>query len=177
MEAAAAAELYENFKDNTNYRVPRINWEITSRRILIMEYIYGIRIDDLVSLQKNNHDIKKITEIGTEVFFLQVFRDGFFHGDMHPGNILIDKKGTLVPIDFGIMGRLSNNDRQFLALLLIHLLNKNYKKAYRFNDLYNTELLHNKTFFAIEVCLYDLSIKDIESISKKFFKVWKKYIL
>ena len=56
-------------------------------------------------------------------------------------------------------------------------LNKNYKKAYRFNDLYNTELLHNKTFFAIEVCLYDLSIKDIESISKKFFKVWKKYIL
>ena len=82
----------------------------------IIEFPKFIRIDDLESLNALKHNIEDITEIGTEVFFLQVFRDGFFHGDMHPGNILIDDKGTLIPIDFGIMGRLSNKDRQFLAL-------------------------------------------------------------
>ena len=168
MEAAAAEELYENFKDNINYRVPKINWEITSRKILIMEYIYGIRIDDLVSLQKNNHDIKKITEIGTEVFFLQVFRDGFFHGDMHPGNILIDKKGTLVPIDFGIMGRLSNNDRQFLALLLIHLLNKNYKKVVEIHsqaNMLNENISHNHLAQAIRAISTPILNKPIGEVS------------
>ena len=79
--------------------------------------------------KKQKHNIEKITEVATEVFFLQVFRDGFFHGDMHPGNIFIDRNGTLVPIDFGIMGRLKNKDRQFLALLLTYLLDKNYKKV------------------------------------------------
>ena len=97
--------------------------------MLVLEYIDGIKINDVSKLRRDKHNINKITEIGTEVFFLQVFRDGFFHGDMHPGNIFIDKKGMLVPIDFGIMGRLTNNDRQFLALLLTYLLNKNYKKV------------------------------------------------
>ncbi len=129
LEASAADELAENFKNHSNYRVPKIYWEFTTKKMLVLEFIDGIRIDDLESLIANKHDIKKITEIGTEVFFLQVFRDGFFHGDMHPGNILIDNKGVLVPIDFGIMGRLSNKDRQFLALLLTYLLNKNYKKV------------------------------------------------
>ena len=129
MEASAADELAENFKDHPKYRVPKIYWELTSKRMLVLEYIDGIKINDLSKLRKNKHNIDKITEIGTEVFFLQVFRDGFFHGDMHPGNIFIDKKGMLVPIDFGIMGRLNNNDRRFLALLLTYLLNKNYKKV------------------------------------------------
>ena len=71
MEAAAAAELYENFKDNTNYRVPRINWEITSRKILIMEYVYGIRIDDLVSLKKTIMILKKLLRLGLKFFFFK----------------------------------------------------------------------------------------------------------
>ena len=134
LEASAADELAENFKNHHNYRVPKIYWEFTTKNMLVLEFIEGIRIDDLESLNASKHNIKKITEIGTEVFFLQVFRDGFFHGDMHPGNILIDKEGALVPIDFGIMGRLSNKDRQFLALLLTHLLNKNYKKVVEIHD-------------------------------------------
>ena len=168
MEAAAAEELYENFKDNINYRVPRINWEITSHKILIMEYVYGVRIDDLVSLQKNNHDVKKITEIGTEVFFLQVFRDGFFHGDMHPGNILINEKGALVPIDFGIMGRLSNKDRQFLALLLVHLLNKNYKKVVEIHsqaNMLNENISHNHLAQAIRAISTPILNKPIGEVS------------
>ena len=134
LEASAADELAENFKDHTNYKVPKIYWEFTTKNMLVLEFIEGIRIDDLESLNASEHNIKNITEIGTEVFFLQVFRDGFFHGDMHPGNILIDKEGALIPIDFGIMGRLSNKDRQFLALLLTYLLNKNYKKVVEIHD-------------------------------------------
>lgn len=129
LEASAADELAENFKDNPNYKVPKIYWEFTTKNMLVLEFIKGIRIDDLEMLSASKHNIKKITEIGTEVFFLQVFRDGFFHGDMHPGNILINQEGVLVPIDFGIMGRLSNKDRRFLALLLTYLLNKNYNKV------------------------------------------------
>ena len=129
MEASAADELAENFKNHLYYRVPKIYWDLTTKRILVLEYIEGIKIDDISALKKQKHNIEKITEVATEVFFLQVFRDGFFHGDMHPGNIFIDRNGTLVPIDFGIMGRLKNQDRQFLALLLTYLLDKNYKKV------------------------------------------------
>ena len=129
LEASAADELAENFKNHQHYKVPKIYWEFTTKNMLVLEFIEGIRIDDLEALKASKHDIRNITEIGTEVFFLQVFRDGFFHGDMHPGNILIDKDGALIPIDFGIMGRLSNKDRQFLALLLTYLLNKNYRKV------------------------------------------------
>ena len=129
MEASAADELAENFKNHLNYRIPKIYWDLTTKRILVLEYIEGIKIDDIYNLKKQKHNIEKIIEVSTEVFFLQVFRDGFFHGDMHPGNIFIDKNGTLVPIDFGVMGRLKNKDRQFLALLLTYLLDKNYKKV------------------------------------------------
>jgi len=134
LEASAADELAENFRYHKNYRVPKIYWEFTTKNMLVLEFIEGIRIDDLETLNNFKHNIQNITETGTEVFFLQVFRDGFFHGDMHAGNILIDKRGKLIPIDFGIMGRLSNKDRQFLALLLTNLLNKNYKKVVEIHD-------------------------------------------
>ncbi len=129
MEASAADELAENFKNHLNYRVPKIHWDLTTKRILVLEYIEGTKIDDIYNLNKQKHNIEKIIKVSTEIFFLQVFRDGFFHGDMHPGNIFIDKNGVLVPIDFGIMGRLKNKDRHFLALLLTYLLDKNYKKV------------------------------------------------
>ena len=129
MEASAADELAENFKNHLNYRIPKIYWDLTTKRILVLEYIEGIKINDISALKKQKHNIEKIIEVSTEVFFLQVFRDGFFHGDMHPGNIFIDKNSTLVPIDFGIMGRLKNKDRHFLALLLTYLSDKDYKKV------------------------------------------------
>ena len=129
MEASAADELAENFKNHLNYRIPKIYWDLTTKRILVLEYIEGIKINEISALKKQKHNIEKIIEVSTEVFFLQVFRDGFFHGDMHPGNIFIDKNGTLVPIDFGIMGRLKNKDRHFLALLLTYLLDRDYKKV------------------------------------------------
>jgi len=168
LEASAADELAENFKDHRNYRVPKIYWEFTTKNMLVLEFIDGIRIDDLESLNASKHNIKNITEIGTEVFFLQVFRDGFFHGDMHPGNILIDKEGALVPIDFGIMGRLSNNDRQFLALLLTNLLNKNYKKVVEIHDEANMlgkEISHDHLSQAIRAISTPILNKPIGEVS------------
>lgn len=168
LEASAADELAENFKDHPNYKVPKIYWEYTTKNMLVLEFIEGIRIDDLTSLNAFNHDIKKLTTIGIEVFFLQVFRDGFFHGDMHPGNILIDKKGALVPIDFGIMGRLSNKDRQFLALLLTHLLNKNYKKVVEIHyeaNMLGKEISHDHLSQAIRAISTPILNKPIGEVS------------
>ena len=168
LEASAADELAVNFKDHPNYKVPKIYWEFTTKNMLVLEFIDGIRIDDLESLNSSKHNINKITEIGTEVFFLQVFRDGFFHGDMHPGNILIDKKGALVPIDFGIMGRLSNKDRQFLALLLTYLLNKNYKKVVEIHDEANMlgkEISHDHLAQAIRAITTPILNKPIGEVS------------
>ena len=168
LEASAAEELSENFKDNPNYKVPKIYWEFTSKNILVLEYIQGIRIDDINALKKANHNIKKITEIGTEVFFLQVFRDGFFHGDMHPGNILINPKGVLIPIDFGIMGRLSNKDRQFLALLLTYLLNKNYRKVVEIHseaNMLGKDISHDHLAQAIRAICTPILNKPIGEVS------------
>ena len=168
LEASAAEELSENFKDNPDYKIPKIYWELTSKNMLVLEYIEGIRIDDINGLKKANHNIKKITEIGTEVFFLQVFRDGFFHGDMHPGNILIDPEGVLVPIDFGIMGRLSNKDRQFLALLLTYLLNKNYKKVVEIHseaNMLGNDISHDHLAQAIRAICTPILNKPIGEVS------------
>ncbi len=168
LEASAADELAENFKGHPNYKVPKIYWEFTTKNMLVLEFIEGIRIDDLESLNAAKHNIKKITEVGTEVFFLQVFRDGFFHGDMHPGNILIDKKGALVPIDFGIMGRLSNKDRQFLALLLTYLLNKNYKKVVELHNEANMlgkDISHDHLSQAIRAISTPILNKPIGEVS------------
>ena len=168
LEASAADELAENFKDHKRYKIPKIYWEFTTKNMLVLEFIEGIRIDDLEALETSEHNIKNITEIGTEVFFLQVFRDGFFHGDMHPGNILIDKEGALIPIDFGIMGRLSNKDRQFLALLLTYLLNKNYRKVVEIHDEANMlgkDVSHDHLSQAIRAISTPLLNKPIGEVS------------
>ena len=168
LEASSADELRENFKDHKSYKVPKIYWEFTTKNMLVLEFIEGIRIDDLEALETYEHNIKNITEIGTEVFFLQVFRDGFFHGDMHPGNILIDKEGSLIPIDFGIMGRLSNKDRQFLALLLTYLLNKNYRKVVEIHDeakMLGKDVSHDHLSQAIRAISTPLLNKPIGEVS------------
>ncbi len=168
LEASAADELAENFKSHSSYRVPKIYWEYTTKNMLVLEFIEGIRIDDLDRLNHFKHNVQKITEIGTEVFFLQVFRDGFFHGDMHPGNILIDQKGALVPIDFGIMGRLSNKDRQFLALLLTYLLDKNYRKVVEIHyeaNMLGKEISHDNLAQAIRAISTPILNKPLGEVS------------
>ena len=122
MEAAAGGKLSENLEADSGVRIPFIDLERTSSSVLVTEWIDGVRIDDVDALKAAGHDIEEITKIAATSFFNQVFRDGYFHADMHPGNIFITADGTLVPIDFGIMGQLDFSDRLFLARLLMAIL-------------------------------------------------------
>ena len=126
MEAAAGGKLSENLQADSGIRIPFIDLERTSSSVLVTEWIDGVRIDDVASLEAAGHDIEEITKIAATSFFNQVFRDGYFHADMHPGNIFVTADGTLVPIDFGIMGQLDFSDRLFLARLLMAILERDY---------------------------------------------------
>ena len=131
MEAAAGNRLAENMAGDKGIRIPFIDLERTNSHMLVIEWIDGIRIDNVSALKAAGHDISKITEAAATSFFNQVFRDGYFHADMHPGNIFVTADGLLVPIDFGIMGQLDFADRLFLARLLDAILNRNYDEVAR----------------------------------------------
>ncbi|MDC1381910.1 2-polyprenylphenol 6-hydroxylase [Candidatus Puniceispirillum sp.] len=126
LEAAAAGRLADNMQNDEGIYIPWVDLENSTRQMLIIEWVDGIRIDDVASLTKASHDVEKITEYAARSFFNQVFRDGYFHADMHPGNIFVRPDGTLVPIDFGIMGYLDFHDRLFLARLLSAMLDRDY---------------------------------------------------
>jgi ubiquinone biosynthesis protein len=126
MEAAAAGRLAENLRDDAGIYVPWVDLERSTSRMLVIEWIDGIRIDDVPALEAAGHNISDLTEAAARSFFNQVFRDGFFHADMHPGNIFVAADSRLVPIDFGIMGFLDFADRLFLARLLMAMLDRDY---------------------------------------------------
>ena len=127
LEAAAASELAENFKDDLDFRVPAVDWSRTSRRVLTLARIAGIPIDERERLIEAGHDPDEIVAKSARTFFNQVFRDGFFHADMHPGNLFVAEDGALVAVDFGIMGRLDRATRNYLADMLLGFLNGDYK--------------------------------------------------
>ena len=129
LEAAAADELSNNFDKDERFIVPNVFWSLTSKRMLVTTWIDGIKINDLDALKTGGHKIDVITKNSAEAFFLQVFRDGFFHADMHPGNVFINSEGVIIPVDFGIMGRLHVSDRIFLAQLLKAILDRNFLKV------------------------------------------------
>ncbi|MBP5858048.1 2-polyprenylphenol 6-hydroxylase [Marivibrio halodurans] len=129
LEGAAASELRENCEDDEGFHVVRVDWERTGQRVLTIERLHGCRIDDLAALKAGGHDVKEILRRSATVFFLQVFRDGFFHADMHPGNMFVAPDGTLCPVDFGIMGRVDRRTRFFLADILVGFLNRDYRRV------------------------------------------------
>ena len=129
LEGAAAAELKDNFKDDPDFRVPAVDWSRTARRVLTIERVAGIRIDDISSLVAAGHDPDVILAKSAQAFFRQVFRDGFFHADMHPGNMFVTSDGALAPVDFGIMGRLDRPTRIFLAEMLRGFLTGDYREV------------------------------------------------
>lgn len=129
LEAAAAAELGGNFAGDPEFRVPRVDWTRTARRVLTMERIEGIPVDEREALIAAGHDVQEILARAARTFFRQVFRDGFFHGDMHPGNIFVAKDGALVAVDFGITGRIDKRTRIFLAEMLQGFLTGNYAQV------------------------------------------------
>jgi ubiquinone biosynthesis protein len=127
MEAAAAEELGDNFRDDPDYRAPAIDWDRTAQRVMTQERVDGTPIGDREAIVAAGHDPEVIMRKCAEAFFYQVFRDGFFHADMHGGNAFVDRDGRIVPVDFGIMGRVDEDTRGYLAELLVAFLRRDYR--------------------------------------------------
>jgi len=129
MEAAAASELAERMHRDTDFRVPVVDWHRTSARVLTTEWIEGTPVRDVEALRAAGHDPKQIALTLMRSFLAQALRDGFFHADLHPGNLFVDKEGRLVAVDFGIMGRLDPPMRRFMAETLAGFLARDYVRV------------------------------------------------
>ncbi len=128
-EAAAAAEMAENFAGDDSFRVPDIDWTRTARRVLTLERITGIPVDETQAMVDAGLSLDDVLQKAAEAFFNMVFRDGFFHADMHPGNLFVDFNGNLIAVDFGIMGRVDLTTRRHLGEMLIGFLTGDYRRA------------------------------------------------
>ena len=132
-EAANAALLRRNFATSNSMYVPQVYWDYITRHILVMERVYGTPFNQILAADNEHLNYKKLAEHGVEIFFTQVFRDGFFHADMHPGNLFIDDKNPDNPryigVDFGIMGTLNPEDQHYLALNMLAFFNRDYQRV------------------------------------------------
>ena len=132
-EAASASQLRTNFAGSDLLYVPEVHWEYTSRRVMVMERISGIPIGNVEALREAGIDLRALAERGVEIFFTQLMRDNFFHADMHPGNIFVDREHSERPIyiavDFGIMGSLSVQDQRYLAENFLAFFNRDYRRV------------------------------------------------
>ncbi|MFZ4125925.1 MAG: 2-polyprenylphenol 6-hydroxylase [Rickettsiales bacterium] len=128
-EAAAAEELKENTKHDPEFYVVEVDWVRTAKRVLTTERIRGFHASDKAGMEAAGIDTTKITEKAATAFFNQVFRDGFFHADMHPGNLFVLPDGRLAPVDFGIMGRINHANQLVLAEILYGFLKGDYQRV------------------------------------------------
>lgn len=126
-EAANASQLRANFAGSNLLYVPKIYWDLTRREVMVMERIYGIPISNVEALKQAGVDLRRLAHNGVEIFFTQAFRDGFFHADMHPGNIFVSTDGQYRAVDFGIMGSLGEEDKRYLAENFIAFFNRDYR--------------------------------------------------
>ncbi len=128
-EAANCALLKRNFENSEMLYVPQIYWDFTRKNVLVQERIYGTPVDQVDEHIRNGISLKMLGERGVEIFFTQVFRDNFFHADMHPGNIFVGDDGRYVGVDFGIMGTLTTEDQRYLAENLLAFFHRDYRKV------------------------------------------------
>ena len=129
MEAAAISEMDDNIKNDEGFRVPKVDWSRSARRVLTLEWIDGIPIADHDGLIAAGVDTNALGATLMQSFLRHAMRDGFFHADLHPGNLFVDDQGRIVAVDFGIMGRLGMKERLFLAEILHGFITRNYKRV------------------------------------------------
>ncbi len=128
-EAASASELREVMEAAIGYEIPVIDWDRTSGRVLTLEWVDGIKISDLDGLKAAGHDLPALANTLVLTFLRQAISEGYFHADMHQGNLFVHADGTIVAIDFGIMGRINKQARVWLAEILYGLTTGNYKRV------------------------------------------------
>jgi ubiquinone biosynthesis protein len=129
LEAAALSEMAENTRDDPDFRVPTVDWDRTTNNVLTMEWIDGIALNDHARLAESQVDLPGLGRKVIQSFLRHALRDGFFHADMHPGNLFLDDTGRLVAVDFGIMGRLGLKERRFLAEILLGFITRDYRRV------------------------------------------------
>lgn len=128
-EAANGSQLKRNFTGSKKLLVPEMYWDFCTEEVMVMERMYGINIGQVDQLRANGVDISRLAANGVEIFYTQVFRDGFFHADMHPGNVQVAADGRYIALDFGIMGALTDKDKSYLAQNFIAFFQRDYKRV------------------------------------------------
>ena len=128
MEAAAFSEMKDNFDDNHLY-IPKVYWQYTTQQIMITEWIHGIKIGDIDKLKNENYNLKKISSNLAISFFNQAYRDGFFHADLHPGNLFVLQDHRIAMVDFGIVGRLDYESRLYVAEIFKSFIDRDYRRV------------------------------------------------
>jgi ubiquinone biosynthesis protein len=129
LEAAALSEMAENTKADPDFRVPTVDWDRTAKDVLTLEWIDGTPLHDRATLEAKGFDLKHLSQAVIQTFLRHALRDGFFHADMHPGNLFVDADGKLTFVDFGIMGRLGPKERRFLAEILYGFITRDYHRT------------------------------------------------
>jgi ubiquinone biosynthesis protein len=129
MEASAIAEMTANTANDSGLRLPKVDWQLTSKQVLTTDWIEGTSISDIAALKAKGFDLKALGDTAIQSFLRHAIRDGFFHADMHQGNLFVDDAGKLAIVDFGIMGRLSEKDRMFLAEILFGFITRDYMRV------------------------------------------------
>ena len=182
-EAAAANEYADNTKNDAGFKVPKIYWNFTSENVMTLDWVDGISIRETEELLKRNIDTKKIASDIIQHFLRHAIRDGFFHADMHQGNIFINNSGQIIPIDFGIMGRLDKLSQRFLAEILFGFIQRDYKKVAEVHlsaGLVPKEVPINDLAQALRSIgepIFGQSVKDISGgkLLKQLFDVTEKF--
>jgi ubiquinone biosynthesis protein len=128
LEAAAYSEMSENVDAETDFLLPAVNWELTGRDVLVTEWVEGTRLRDREAIVAAGHDPKRIAASVVQSFLRHALRDGFFHADMHEGNLFVDREGRLVAVDLGIMGRIGPKEQRFLAEILYGFIRRDYQR-------------------------------------------------
>ncbi len=131
LEAANCSQLKRNFANSRLLLVPEVYWDWCRQQVMVMERMQGTPVSRVEHLRRIGVDIPKLASDGVEIFFTQVFRDGFFHADMHPGNILVADDGRYIALDFGIMGTLNDTDKEYLARNFLAFFRRDYREVAR----------------------------------------------
>ena len=129
LEAAAISELHANTKDDPGFRVPWVDWQRTGRDVVTLEWIDGVKMSDVEGLREAGHNLERLATHLIQSFLRHTLRDGFFHADMHPGNLFVQADGTIVAVDFGIMGRIGKKERRFLAEILYGFITRDFRRV------------------------------------------------
>ena len=182
-EAAAANEFYENTRNDTGFKIPKIYWKLTSDNVLTLDWVEAISIREVEKIETQGVNIRTLARDIIQHFLRHAVRDGYFHADMHQGNLLVDKSGQLIFIDFGIMGRIDKINRRFLAEILYGFIKRDYKKVAEVHiaaglvpQNVNTDELA-QALRSIGEPIFGQSVKDISGgkLLKQLFDITEKF--